>query len=274
MLAALGEELGFVGLLCVACVFIVVAARGFAAAFRADSDYGFFLATAVTLFLALPALIMSAGMLGVVPLTGVVTPFLSYGGSAMVANFAALGVLTAFGSIHNPPAADQILSLATTSLIALLGIGAIGVMAALVIIQVLRGDSYVVRPHLGVQADGVRRLQYNQRVLDVAAMIPRGTVPSKRLAACDGDPTVARRARDEYQKHGVDVPGCATMSLSGATLSAARHSICSAMSSRRNWTATNTWYVERDAQHHLRGYKDTDADPASAAPVSTPIIQM
>ena len=98
VLAAIGEELGFVGLLCVACVFIIIAVRGFTAGLRAGSDYGFFLATAVTLFLALPVLIMTAGMLGVVPLTGVVTPFLSYGGSAMVANFAALGVLTAIGS--------------------------------------------------------------------------------------------------------------------------------------------------------------------------------
>ena len=36
---------------------------------------------------------MAAGMLGLTPLTGVVTPFLSYGGSAMAANFAALGML-------------------------------------------------------------------------------------------------------------------------------------------------------------------------------------
>ena len=49
----------------------------------------------LTLFLTLPVLVMGAGMLGIVPLTGVVTPFLSFGGSAMVANFIALGALTA-----------------------------------------------------------------------------------------------------------------------------------------------------------------------------------
>ena len=95
VLAAIGEELGFVGLLLVACVFALIAARGFSTGLRAANDYGFFLATTVTLFVTLPALVMAAGMLGLVPLTGVVTPFLSYGGSAMVANFAALGILTA-----------------------------------------------------------------------------------------------------------------------------------------------------------------------------------
>ena len=71
---------------------------GFRAALRAGNDYTFFLATAVTLFLTVPVLlVMAAGMLGAIPLTGVVTPFLSYGGSAMLANFTALGILSVVG---------------------------------------------------------------------------------------------------------------------------------------------------------------------------------
>ena len=95
-LAAVGEELGFVGLLAVAAA-CSIAARGFRAALRAGNDYTFFLATAVTLFLTVPVLVMAAGMLGAIPLTGVVTPFLSYGGSAMLANFTALGILSVVG---------------------------------------------------------------------------------------------------------------------------------------------------------------------------------
>src|SRR5262249_57978325 len=68
----------------------------------ARNDYGFFLATALTLFLIVPALIMASGILGVTPLTGVVTPFLSYGGSAMVANFCALGMLAAIHADRQP----------------------------------------------------------------------------------------------------------------------------------------------------------------------------
>ncbi len=65
---------------------------------RAATDYGFFLATAVTFFLAMPVFLMAAGMFGLMPLTGIVTPFLSYGGSAMVANLAAIGVLMAIAA--------------------------------------------------------------------------------------------------------------------------------------------------------------------------------
>ena len=68
------------------------------------NDYGFFLATVLTLFLIVPALIMAAGVIGLTPLTGVVTPFLSYGGSAMTANFAALGLLAAIhATVVRPP---------------------------------------------------------------------------------------------------------------------------------------------------------------------------
>jgi len=91
MLAAIGEELGFAGLLAVAVLFAIITTRGFEIARRAPDDYSFFLASVITLFQTLPVLVMGAGMLGLVPLTGVVTPFLSFGGSAMVANFVAGG---------------------------------------------------------------------------------------------------------------------------------------------------------------------------------------
>src|SRR5262249_220142 len=51
ILAAIGEELGFIGLFLIAAAYAVIAARGFRIARNAASDYGFFLATSVTLFL-------------------------------------------------------------------------------------------------------------------------------------------------------------------------------------------------------------------------------
>jgi cell division protein FtsW (lipid II flippase) len=95
ILAGVGEELGAIGLIVVALAYGGMAWRSFRIARSAPNDYGFFLATALALFLIVPVLIMGGGVLGLIPLTGVVTPFLSYGGSAMAANFAALGLLSA-----------------------------------------------------------------------------------------------------------------------------------------------------------------------------------
>ena len=93
VLAAAGEELGFVGLLAIAVLYAVLGARGFRAARRAAGEYTSLLAVGLTLGLVLPVLLIAGGLLGLVPLSGVVTPLLSYGRSAMVANFVAVGLL-------------------------------------------------------------------------------------------------------------------------------------------------------------------------------------
>jgi hypothetical protein len=273
----------------------------------------------VTLFLTLPVLVMSAGMLGLVPLTGVVTPFLSFGGSAMVANFIALGILTAIrshstavgralsafaeatadrrssksGGWSDAPAADVTAPFraGVARLVTGFGAAAVIILVALFDVQVVRADSFVARPHLGVQADGVRRYQYNQRLTDVLATIPRGTIFDRRgLPLATGEPTIARRARDAYKKAGVEIAGCVVSGFSRTDdvvsgfsrtkerdrcypLGGATFHLLGDVRDARNWAATNTAYVERDTQDHLRGFDD-QATPvtltnASGRPVHT-----
>ena len=189
VLAAIGEELGLVGLLVVALAFSLIALRGFQIARRASSDYRFFLALAMTLALAIPVLVMASGVLGLLPLTGVVTPFLSYGGSAMAANFVALGLLVSIGNDRRPAAdiAPFVVPLswlargAAACAVILLGIAATA--------QTVRADEYLVKPQLGRQADGGRRYQYNPRVLDALRAIPRGTIFDRNgLPLASNDP--------------------------------------------------------------------------------------
>ena len=291
--AAVGEELGFVGLVAVAIVFAIIAVRGFDAARRAANDYGFFLAVVLTLFLILPVIVMSAGMLGLVPLTGVVTPFLSFGGSAMVANFIALGILTAVRGettgvghvlLDVPLEITAPFRVGITRLVTGFGAAAVVILAVLFDVQVVRADTFVARPHLGVQADGVRRYQYNQRLTDVLATIPRGTVFDRRgLPLATGDPTFARVARDAYKKAGVDSVGC----LSGTAkaghyddswtnercypLGGATFHLLGDVRDARNWSATNTAYIERDAQDHLRGFDDHAAIVTLVDPSGRPV---
>jgi cell division protein FtsW (lipid II flippase) len=257
VLAAIGEELGFIGLVAVAGIFVVIARRGFGAARRAASDYGFFLATTVTLFLVLPVLVMAAGTLGVVPLTGIVTPFLSYGGSAMVANFAALGILTAIDSAAGARDIAQPFRAATRYLGAVLAVAAVALLAVLADVQVVRADDFAVKPNRGVQADGVRRHQYNQRVLDVAGLIPRGTLYDRTgLPIATSDDAALRRARKSFENIGLTLDGSCRLPIRDRCYplgSAAFHLLGDART-RRNWSAANTSYLERDAQDRLRGF--------------------
>ena len=88
ILSALGEEWGFLGVAAAFALYALLVCRAFRIALRARTDYEFFLAAGLAAATALQVLVIAGGALGVLPLTGVVTPFLSYGRTAMLANFA------------------------------------------------------------------------------------------------------------------------------------------------------------------------------------------
>jgi cell division protein FtsW (lipid II flippase) len=258
VLAAVGEELGVVGLIVVAFAYGVVAWRGFRIGRSASNDYGFFLATALTLFLIVPVLVMAAGIMGITPLTGVVTPFLSYGGSAMAANFAALGMLCSIRADRRPAAELAPFRAPTRWLAFALTASAAALVAAMIDFQVVHAGEYVVKPHLGVQADGGRRYAYNPRVLDLVRQLPRGTVYDRRgLPLATGEPAVIAAARPAYQRLGVSLDrACPSSSERCYPLGGRAFHLLGDERTRVNWSAPNSSYVERDSENRLRGFDD------------------
>src|SRR5262249_45639085 len=189
-----------------AVLYACLAWRGFRIGRRARNDYGFFLATALTLFLVVPVLIMASGILGVTPLTGVVTPFLSYGGSAMVANFCALGMLTAIHADRHPSGDLEPFRVPVVWLGRLLAVCAVVLLAVAFNVQVVHADDYIIRAHLGIQADGGRRFVYNPRVLDIVRLMPRGTIYDRRgLPLATEDARVIAAARPTFAALGVSL---------------------------------------------------------------------
>src|ERR1700704_6069513 len=93
VIAAIGEELGLAGTLAVVNLFALLVLRGFFIALNARSAFSALLAAGLTSVVALQALIILAGTLELIPLTGITLPFVSYGGSSVVANFLIVGLL-------------------------------------------------------------------------------------------------------------------------------------------------------------------------------------
>jgi cell division protein FtsW len=89
----IGEELGFVGCAVIVMLFLVLAFRGFRIARRTPDLYGSLLATGITTWLVLQAMINIGANTGTIPYTGVPLPFISFGGSSLVVSLAAVGVL-------------------------------------------------------------------------------------------------------------------------------------------------------------------------------------
>jgi cell division protein FtsW (lipid II flippase) len=258
VLAAIAEDLGLGGVLAVAALFAAMLWRGFSTAIRASTDYGFFLAAILALSIAVPVLLMAAGTLGLVPLTGVVTPFLSFGGSAMLGNFTALGLLAAIRSDRAPASDLAAFRPAVRWLGAGLGAAAVMLVAAAVRVQALRADEIAIRPHLGIQADGSRRYQYNPRVIDAARQIPRGSVLDRAgLPLASDDRAVLGRAAGAYERLGVSLDSaCPDRGARCYPLGGRAFHLLGDVTSRTNWSATNTSFVERDSEARLRGFDD------------------
>ena len=91
--AIIGEETGLIGAMTVIGLFIALAVAGWAVASRAPDLFGKMLATGITAWISFQALINIGGVLGVLPITGIALPFVSFSSTTLVTSMAALGVL-------------------------------------------------------------------------------------------------------------------------------------------------------------------------------------
>ena len=91
--AIIGEELGMFGALFVVTLFGMLAYLGLRAATLAADTFGRLLATGITTWFCVQAFVNLGAVIGILPITGVPLPFISFGSSAMLANMAAAGIL-------------------------------------------------------------------------------------------------------------------------------------------------------------------------------------
>jgi cell division protein FtsW (lipid II flippase) len=91
--SAVGEELGLIGTIALLLLFLVIVARGFHIALRSRDEFGTLLAIALTTIIGVQTFLIVGGVTRLIPLTGITLPFVSYGGSSLVANFVLLALL-------------------------------------------------------------------------------------------------------------------------------------------------------------------------------------
>jgi hypothetical protein len=202
--------------------------------------------------------LISAGILGLMPLTGVTTPFLSYGRSSMIANFFAFGVLLAVSHRSDGGLENEAFERPIRWIGVALAAGIVVVGGRIAVIQALAADHTVAATALTIQADGVRRFEYNPRLLAAAQQIVRGTISDR-----NGIPLATSRMAD-LQAHAAElldfgvspVEACPQDGVRCYPFGGLTYHLLGDWRSHVNWAAPNTSFIERDEDKRLRGYDD------------------
>jgi cell division protein FtsW len=89
----IGEEMGLVGAMGVVLLFFIFALRGMRIGYALEDRFGSYLAIGITLMICLQAVINMGVVLGLLPTKGLTLPFISYGGTSLIANLVGVGIL-------------------------------------------------------------------------------------------------------------------------------------------------------------------------------------
>ncbi|MFK4069426.1 FtsW/RodA/SpoVE family cell cycle protein [Streptomyces sp. NPDC029674] len=104
ILATFGEEMGLAGVMAILLIYGLIVERGVRTALAARDPFGKLLAIGLSGAFAIQVFVVAGGVMGLIPLTGMTMPFLAYGGSSVIANWALIGILLRISDTARRPA--------------------------------------------------------------------------------------------------------------------------------------------------------------------------
>jgi cell division protein FtsI/penicillin-binding protein 2 len=232
VLPAFAEEWGLPGITAVAVLMSWLVWRAIRIALNAPDEYGVFLGLGLALLIALEMLLISAGALGAIPLTGIASPFLSSGNSAMIANFLIFAIILAISARASDRAVSAPFARPVRAICVLLGAASLVLLGKVASVQAVHDEELLARDVMVYQADGVKRAQHNPRLNSLAQSLPRGHI-------CDRNGVVLAESAAGMRRYPY---ARATAHLIGD------------LRTGENFAATNSSLIEDDQNATLRGY--------------------
>lgn len=105
--ATFGEELGLAGVMAILLLYGLIIERGIRTALAVRDPFGKLLAVGLSSAFAIQVFVVAGGVMGLIPLSGMTMPFLAYGGSSVIANWALIGILLRISDAARRPAPDS-----------------------------------------------------------------------------------------------------------------------------------------------------------------------
>jgi cell division protein FtsW (lipid II flippase)/beta-lactamase class D len=295
ILSTAGETLGFAGVAAILAVLALVFVVAVVYAWRAASLYARYLGFGLALLIGVQAAIIAAGATGVLPLTGVPLPFMSYGKSAMIAHLVAIGLILnvsadGAGKAEASPCGSapdrngaglealpyrsagengkaEALPYRSAGFPWWMAAVPLAVVALLAVcgwkayrVMGPEADAVLCRGALVPQADGVRRFVYNPRLLHLTSLVPRGSIVDR-----NGLPLATDRAmelalaKDRFADLGIAVT---TRALDRRVYPLGAAAVHLVGQTRGSWGAPQT--AERAEDRGLRGYAAPERTVADA----------
>lgn len=175
----IGEMLGLVGLILVVLCFFVIIHRTLLIGRRAGYAFPFYLATGLGIVTGIQFLVIVAGSIGLLPLTGVTLPFLSYGRISFIISLASFGFVISISRLRANKIQQEYTRsfngsiVACSGLFLLIGVLIIGTAAKY---QILSRGATLIRPALVTNMDGARIIEYNPRIALVLRKLDAGNI--------------------------------------------------------------------------------------------------
>ena len=158
----------------------------------------------LTLIVSLQLILIAGGLLGLLPLSGVVSPFLSFGRTSMVANFITLAIILAVSSNGSDTAQVRNFGRPTYVLAGLLGLCGIAILSRAAYFQLMQPDQFAIKGAEVRFADKSLALAYNPRLREILQQIPKGDVLDRNgLPLATNNWETLQRHDADYKRLGV-----------------------------------------------------------------------
>ena len=258
VLPAIGEEWGFMGVAAIALLFAFLAHRSFRIARAAADEYGLFLALGLVSLFALEILLISGGVLGVIPLSGVVSPFLSSGNTAMLANFFLFALILSISHRSPRPEIGEPFAKPMRYLAGALAACALVLVGRAAYFQVIHDQDLLARDVKIFEADGVKRAQHNPRLTSLAREIQRGSIFDRNgVLLATSNWTELERYRAQFDELGVKLDDvCSRLDGRHYPFGELTAHFLGDWRTGENFHASNASLVEHDSNVKLQGYRD------------------